>query len=190
MSTIVGNVVIAAGNRDKFYKQNPEIIAESMAIIAGAIVFFLGIIRWGWLTEFISLTAVTAFITGSAFYIAMGQIPGLLGIGTKYVNNRDAPYLVVIGTLKNLRHTTLDAAIGLTGLLLLYMIKYGFAYLAKKHPSKAKLYFFCNTLRTIFVILLYTLIGWLVNRNHKGSPSFGILGEVPRGKSLRPCQSD
>lgn len=152
-----------------------------MAIVAGAIIAFIGFIRIGWIVDFISLTAISAFITGSAFYIAMGQVPGLLGISKQYVDSRAQTYKVVIGTLQNLKHTKLDAAIGLTALLMLYLIKYTFAGLSKKYPTKKKLYFFLNTLRTVFVILLYTMISWLVNRNHRSKPSFKTLGHVPRG---------
>lgn len=181
MSTIVGDVVIAAGKHSAYYRTHPWVIAESMAIIAGAIVAFLGLTRLGFFVEFISLTSVTAFITGSAFFIAVGQVPTLLGISSQYVDNRGASYLVVIHTFQNLNKVKLDAAIGLTGLLMLYLIKYGIGYLAKKFPNHKKLLFFINTLRTIFVILLYTLISWLVNMHHHKNPRFAILGTVPRG---------
>ncbi|KAI9711393.1 MAG: Sulfate permease 2 [Chrysothrix sp. TS-e1954] len=182
LSTVTGNVVLQATSdpavANLYSKQE---VAQSLAIIAGSVVAFIGIIRLGWIVEFISLTAVSAFITGSAFYIAMGQVPGLLGISKKYVNSRAATYKVVIGTLQNLDKTKLDAAIGLTGLLMLYLIKYTFVYLAKRYPAKRKGFFFANTLRTVFVILLYTLIGWLVNMHHREKPKFKILGHVPRG---------
>ncbi|KAB8670383.1 hypothetical protein FH972_026296 [Carpinus fangiana] len=190
MSTIVGNVVIES------QKTIPDVegyvIASAMAIIAGSIVFFLGFIRFGFLVEFISLASVCAFITGSSFNIAMGQVPNLLGINklSNVVNSRGPTYLVVIDTLKNLKHCRLDAAIGLTALLMLYLIRYACTVGGKRYPSKARLFFFASTLRTIFVILLYTLISWLVNRNVPGihvkanlkkAPHFGILGTVPRG---------
>ena len=182
MSTIVGNVVL--DTQSKHPEIPAHVIASAMAIIAGAIIAFMGLIRIGWIVDFISLTAVSAFITGSAFYIAVGQIPTLMGISSKYVNTRAAPYLVAINTLKHLGKTKLDAAIGLTSLLMLYMIKYGLAMTARKYPKKSRWIFFANTLRTIFVILLYTLISWLVNRHHKKKPSFQILGRVPRGISI------
>ncbi|KXT15073.1 hypothetical protein AC579_1506 [Pseudocercospora musae] len=183
MSTIVGNVVL------KVQKEAPDIdpatVARALAIIAGGIVCFIGLIRAGWLVELISLTSISAFMTGSAINIAVGQVPGLMGISKTYVNNRASTYLVVINTLKNLGHTKLDAALGLTALTMLYLIRSTFNYLARKQPDRKKTWFFCNTLRTAFVILLYTLISWLMNlhlkkHNAKNSP-ISILGEVPRG---------
>lgn len=185
MSTIVGNIVLAAA------KTNPEIeghvIASALSIMCGAIVAFLGVTRLGWIVDFISLTSVSAFICGSAISILVGQIPTMMGI-TGF-STRDPTYLVVIHTLQHLGRSNLNAAMGLTALAMLYIIRFVFNQLAKRYPEKRKLFFFCNTLRTVFVILLYTLISWLVCRNipklHVGTNSkhapFKILGTVPRG---------
>ena len=181
MSTIVGNVVLEA------QAVRPDIegytIASALAIIAGGIVCFIGLARLGFLVDLISLTAISAFMTGSAINIAVGQVPALMGI-TGF-STRSATYLVVINTLKNLGKTKLDAAMGLTALFMLYAIRYIFNTLAKKQPHRRKLWFFCNTLRTAFVILLYTLISWLSNmhlpKHSSKAAKFKILGTVPRG---------
>jgi solute carrier family 26 (sodium-independent sulfate anion transporter), member 11 len=150
-----------------------------LAIICGAIITFLGLARLGWIVEFIPLVAISAFLTGSAINIACGQVPNLMGI-TGF-DTRASTYKVVINTLKHLGRTKLDAAMGLTALTLLYIIRSTFSYLARKQPNRRKLYFFLSTLRTAFVILLYTLISWLVQRHRRDDPSFKILGKVPRG---------
>jgi len=184
MSTITGNIVLAAQAANPTLAGDGHVIASALAIVAGAIVCFLGLARLGWLVNFISLTSISAFMTGSALNIAVGQLPALMGI-TGF-SNRAATYLVVINTLKNLGNTKLDAALGLTALFMLYLIRFTFNQLAKRNPEKRKIFFFCNTLRTVFVILLYTLISYLVNRNLPGHSSkkapFKILGTVPRGK--------
>lgn len=182
MSTVVGTVILDTQHAHPKEQISGPVIASAMAIIAGAIVAFLGLVRLGWFVEFIPLASICAFITGSAFNIAIGQVPSLMGISSKYVDSRASTYQVVINTLKNLGHTKLDAALGLTCLLFLYIIKYSLAYSAKKFPSRARWIFFANTLRTVFVILLYTLISWLVNRHHRKNPKFGILSTVPRGR--------
>jgi len=183
MSTITGNVVIQASKAyPQLYKVNTDsahIIASALAIIAGAIVCFIGLARLGWIVNFISLTSISAFMTGSAINIAVGQVPTLMGI-TGF-STRDATYKVVIHTLQHLGRSKYDAAMGLTALFLLYAIRYTFNTLAKRLPRHRKLLFFCNTLRTVFVILLYTLISYLVNRHSRKTPHFKILGTVPRG---------
>jgi sodium-independent sulfate anion transporter 11 len=183
MSTITGNVVL------QVQATHPEIaghvVASALAIICGAIILFIGLIRCGWIVDFISLTAISAFMTGSALNIACGQVPALLGISSKLFNTRASTYLVVIHTLKYLGHAKLDAAIGLTALTMLYLIRSACKFAAKRQPNRAKMWFFIATLRTVFVILLYTLISWLCNRDKKHHSTkhsrFKILGTVPRG---------
>ncbi|KAH9826247.1 sulfate permease 2-like [Teratosphaeria destructans] len=183
LSQVTGNVVLRVAKRDPSIPGH--VVASALSVISGAVVCFIGLARLGWLVEFISLASIAAYMTGSAISICVGQVPTLMGISTTYVNNRAPTYRVIINTLKNLGHTKIDAAMGLTALFLLYAIRSTFNFLARKYPNQKKLWFFCNTLRTVFVILLYTLISWLVNlhlKGHKSSNSpFKILGTVPRG---------
>jgi sodium-independent sulfate anion transporter 11 len=121
-------------------------------------------------------------MTGSAINIAVGQVTSLMGITG--VNNREATYKVVINILKHLGRSDLNAAIGLTALTMLYLIRYVCGALARRYPSRQKTFFFLSTLRTAFVILLYILISYLCNRSakaHKKKPKFATLGTVPRG---------
>lgn len=119
MSTLVGQILVKAA------ATNPEVpghvIASCMAVIAGCIIAFIGLIRCGWIVDLISLTSISAFMTGSAINIAVGQVPTLMGISG--FNTRASTYKVVINTLKHLPNTKLDAAIGLTALFLLYSLR-------------------------------------------------------------------
>ncbi|KAL9625672.1 MAG: hypothetical protein Q9204_007776, partial [Flavoplaca sp. TL-2023a] len=179
MSTVTGNVV----NRVK--ESNPEfeshVVASSLAVICGCVITAIGLARAGWIVDFISLAAISAFMTGSAINIAVGQVPALMGI-TGF-SNREATYKVFINILQNLGGTKRDAAMGLTALTFLYLIRFACNYGARRMPNRSKMFFFLSTLRTAFIILLYTLISFLVNRNHRSRSArrFAILGDVPRG---------
>ena len=177
MSTVTGTVVSEVG------KSHPEIpanvVASALAVICGAIICFIGLIRCGWIVDFISLSAISAYMTGSAINIAVGQVPALMGI-TGF-SNRDSTYKVVINILKHLGRTKLDAAMGLTALAMLYLIRSACNFGARRMPNRAKTFFFISTLRTAFVILLYTMISWLANRHHRKKPLFAIVKTVPRG---------
>jgi solute carrier family 26 (sodium-independent sulfate anion transporter), member 11 len=177
LSTLTGNVVLEVAKKLPHVPKNET--ASVLALISGCIVFFIGFVRLGWIVDLISLASIAAYMSGSAINIAVGQVPALMGI-TGF-SNRDATYIVVIHILKHLGRTTLDAAIGLTALTMLYVIRIACSFAAKRFPSKSRLLFFVSTLRVVFVILLYTLISWLVNRHHKKAPKFAILGAVPRG---------
>lgn len=178
LSTVVGNVV--SNTQGEFPQYEAYQIASAVAIIAGAIVLFIGLIRMGWVVDIISLTSLSAFMTGSAINIAVGQVPTMMGMSG--FSTREAPYRVVINTLKHLPDTTIDATMGLTALAMLYVIRSACSWSARKWAKHQKLFFFLSTLRTAFVILLYTMISWLVNMHRRDDPLFGILGEVPRGK--------
>jgi sodium-independent sulfate anion transporter 11 len=177
LSTVTGNVVLNA--QDRLPGIEPHVVASALAIIAGSIVLFIGLVRMGWIVNLISLASISAFMTGSAINIAAGQVPTMMGM-TGF-STRDATYKVIINSLKHLPDTTLDAAMGLSALAMLYLIRFFCNFMAKKQPSQKKTWFFINTLRTAFVILLYTMISWLVNRNHRSKPLFKILQNVPRG---------
>ena len=177
MSTVTGTVVASVA---KTHPKIPgHVVASALAVICGAIISFIGFIRCGWIVDFISLSAISAYMTGSAINIAVGQVPALMGI-TGF-SNRDSTYKVVINILKHLGRTKLDAAMGLTALAMLYLIRSACNFGARKMPRRAKAFFFISTLRTAFVILLYTMISWLVNRHHRKKPRFAIVQTVPRG---------
>ena len=179
LSTITGNLVLSDAAKSLPKSEQGHVYASAVALIAGCIVIFIGLARIGWIVDFISLTAIAAFMTGSAINIAVGQVPTLMGI-TGF-STRDSTYKVVIHILQHLGRSNLNAAMGLTALFLLYFIRFSCNQLAKRYPNKRKTFFFISTLRTAFVILLYTLISFLVNRHHRKKPKFTILGKVPRG---------
>lgn len=183
MSQVTGNVV---SDLSKEFPDLPaHFIASALAILCGAIVLFIGVIRLGWIVDMIPLVALSAFMTGSAINILVGQVPTMMGISfPKPWTTRDSTYRVIINTLKYLPKTKLDAAMGLTALVMLYAIRTACQWAAKKYPRRQKLIFFVSTLRTVFVILLYTMISWLVNMHRRSKPAFKILGSVPRGESL------
>jgi sodium-independent sulfate anion transporter 11 len=179
MSTIVGNVVL------RVQAEHPEIsadnIARALALLSGCVLLFLGLIRAGFIVEFIPLVAIASFMTGAALSIGVGQVPTMMGIPG--VNTREATYRVIINTLKGLPRTKLDAAMGLSALFLLYFIKYFCAFMGRKQPQKQKMWFFIATLRMAFVMIIYILISWGANRHVKDAKKakFKILGTVPSG---------
>jgi solute carrier family 26 (sodium-independent sulfate anion transporter), member 11 len=177
MSTVVGNVISTVQESNPDF--TPNEIASALAIIAGAIVLLIGLIRCGWIVDLIPLTSLSAFMTGSAITIAVGQVPAMMGI-TGF-STREAPYRVFINILKNLNKTKTDAAMGLSALAVLYAIRSLGSYAGKRWPKNQRVFFFLTTLRTVFVILLYTMISWLVNMNRRDHPAFKILGEIPVG---------
>lgn len=178
MSTLVGTVVTEA--HEKIPDVEPHVIASCLAIICGAIVCAMGLLRLGFIVDFIPLPAISAFMTGSAINICSGQVKDMLG-ETASFSTKDSTYLVIINTLKHLPSAKLDAAMGVTALAMLYLIRSGCNFGARKFPRHAKVWFFVSTLRTVFVILFYTMISAATNLHRRDNPAFKLLGKVPRG---------
>ncbi|KAJ6623405.1 sulfate permease [Mycena sp. CBHHK59/15] len=177
VSQIIGRVQTAHPNQ----WAGPE-IATTVAFISGFIVLGVGLLRLGWIIEFIPAPAVSGFMTGSAISIAAGQLPGLMGI-TGF-NTRAPTYHVIINTLRGLPITKLDAAWGIPSLVALYAIRILCDRLGKKFPRRARVFFFISVLRNAFVILIMTIAAWLYTRHRrsaKGSYPIKILQTVPRG---------
>jgi sodium-independent sulfate anion transporter 11 len=78
MSLTVANVI------KRVQEQHPEIdgptIATGLTFICGFILLGVGLLRMGWIVEFIPMPAVSGFVTGTAINVVAGQIPGLMGI--------------------------------------------------------------------------------------------------------------
>jgi sodium-independent sulfate anion transporter 11 len=79
MSLTVGHIIQGIESNHPGEWARPQ-IATVLAFMTGFIVLGVGLLRLGWLVEFIPLPAVSGFMTGSALSIAAGQVPGLMGI--------------------------------------------------------------------------------------------------------------
>ncbi|KAJ3768151.1 sulfate transporter family-domain-containing protein [Lentinula raphanica] len=181
MSLTVSQIITHVDDAHPGKWDGPE-IATTVAFICGFIVLGIGLLRLGWLVEFIPAPAVSGFMTGSAINIAAGQVPGLMGI-TGF-NTRAATYLVIIDTLKGLPITTRDAAFGLSGLFALYGIRILCDLCSKRFPRRARVFFFISVFRNAFVIVVLTIASWLYTRHRggtKGKFPIKILGTVPAG---------
>ncbi|KAF8497075.1 sulfate transporter family-domain-containing protein [Russula emetica] len=181
MSLTISQIITYIDHKHPKEWSGPE-IAINVAFICGFIVLGIGLLRLGWLVELIPIPAVTGFMTGSAINIAVSQVPGLMGI-TGF-NTRAPTYHVVINTLKGLGRTQKDAAFGLVGLFTLYAIRMSCDHLSRRHPRRARIFFFISAFRSAFVIVVLTLASWLYTRHRKskkGAYPIKILETVPRG---------
>lgn len=153
-------------------------VATILALFGGFIALFIGLARLGILVDFIPHPAIAGFMTGSSLTISIGQWPKLFGM--KSVNTHDSAYLIFGNFFKYLPETKLDAAFGLVGLLWLYSVRFGTAYLIKKYPHREKWFFFLNIMRNGILVIFGTLIAFLINIGKTTSP-ISILKTVPSG---------
>jgi SulP family sulfate permease len=55
-------------------------MAAALAMLAGAVMLFAGVIRAGWIADLLSVPVTTGFLAGISIHIIVGQIPDLLGL--------------------------------------------------------------------------------------------------------------
>ncbi|SOV03745.1 probable Sulfate permease [Ustilago sp. UG-2017a] len=159
-----------------------EVIASALAFLCGVICLAIGLLRLGFIIEFIPAPAVAGFMTGSAIQIAAGQVPKLLGLNSVNTNG-NAAYQVIIDTLKALPKTNINAAFGLPALVFLYWIKWFCGWLPARYPRTARTMFFVSVLRNAFVIIVFTAASriWLGNYSDPKKYPISVLLTVPRG---------
>ncbi|TPX49591.1 hypothetical protein SeMB42_g02549 [Synchytrium endobioticum] len=177
LSQLTGSILVAVA------ATNPEYsgiqVAAAIAITAGAIVLLIGILRLGFIVDFIPLPAISSFVTGAAINILVGQLPTLVGT-SKLFDTREATYLVFINFLRYLPDAKLDAALGVSALALLYSIRWLCQLLGERHPKYEKVMFMTSTLRSVFIIIFYTIISFVINSGLE-TPRTSLLGKIPAG---------
>ncbi|ORX45914.1 hypothetical protein DM01DRAFT_265478, partial [Hesseltinella vesiculosa] len=176
VSLLVGEAI------EKVKLENPDIsggeVAACLSVLCGCITLFMGMARMGILVDFISGPAIAGYMTGSAITIGLGQWPKLFGMSN--VDTHQPPYLIFIDFFANLPNTQIDAAFGILGLAILYLVKFGTGHLAAKLPRLQKPLFFMGIMRSGLLVILATLISFGINHGHDTSP-FHIIKKVPAG---------
>lgn len=173
--------VIAEVEQDYPNVYSREDIARTLSFMIGVVMLPVGLLRLGWIVDIIPYIPISAFVTSASITIMTTQFPVMMGITG--INTRDSPYKVLIETLKALPNTQLDAAIGLSCLVVLTAIRSLCAKFEVRQQSRKRLWALVSSLRLTFAMLLYTLISWLVHRNlPEEERRFRIVGHIPRGR--------
>jgi sulfate permease, SulP family len=133
--------------------------AAALALAAGAVYLALGVLRMGWVSNFLSKAVLGGFILGFAIGIVIDQAYKLLG-----VPQTDGSYLdELIGTIGNIGDTDLTTlAVGVGSLAVLLPLR----YLRPRWP------------RALLVVALATLATSLLDLAGHG---VAVTGSVPTG---------
>ena len=158
----------------------PE-IASALAFLCGVITLGIGLLRLGWIVEFIPAPAVSGFMTGSALTILVQQLPKLFG--QKGANTNESMYKVAVFFLRHLPDTRVDVAFGLSSLAFLYLVRWTCNTVAKRYPKYARAAFFISVLRSAFVIIVCTIATrlWQHGQSDSKKAPISLIGHVPRG---------
>ena len=150
-------------------------IAILLAAISGLILLLMGILRLGFITNFLSHPVISGFITASGLIIAASQLKHIFGI------NGDGSNLIAIlsSISKNISEISIVTLfIGILSLFILYWSKKRFkSFLINSNVND----FFSDLIsRTgpVIAVILSTFFVWVFGL---GENAVSIVGHIPKG---------
>lgn len=148
-----------------------------LSALSGLILLALGILRLGWLTNFISHPVLSGFTTGAAIFIVGTQLAPLTGIFVP----RDAGFVQIIATLGagigGISGVT--TAFGLTAVILLLLARGPFVRLLSNMGVKPGLAAVLG--RTAPLVVVVLAIAVAAGLDVKSHWQVAVVGAVPKG---------
>jgi len=132
-------------------------LAAALALFTGVILLVVGLVRLGWVANFMSKTVIEGFIIGLSISIIIGQLDGLLGIEVEGENSFERS-LDVLSQIAQW-----DAATVIVGGVSLALL-FGLERFVRKLPG---------ALTVVVLAVLYIRVA--------DPSSIAIVGEIPQG---------
>ncbi|TWU76293.1 hypothetical protein ED733_005503 [Metarhizium rileyi] len=146
----------------------PADISSAMAFVVGVYALVVGLLKLGFLLDFVSAPVLTGWISAVAIVIGLGQVGSLVGL--------DLPPGVsgiIHDFFSRIHHIQpLTLAIGLTSLALLLTLE----KVGKRYKGNKYIKFICTS-RAVLLLIIYTLISYFCNR-HRGKDLLWAVTKV------------
>lgn len=149
--------------------------AITIAMVSGIMLIAMGVLRLGFLANFLSHPVISGFITAAAVQISAGQVGPLLGIRSKGENLLDILQSMVPNLFQINPYT---AAIGLASLLFLLWARRGLKAFLLRFGLGERLADILAKVGPAMTIVATTAAVWGLGLDGRG---VGILGVVPQG---------
>ncbi|KAL2019174.1 hypothetical protein VTK56DRAFT_10046 [Thermocarpiscus australiensis] len=144
---------------------SPIEIASAIAMMMGIYGLVIGLLKLGFLLEFISLPILSGFISAVAITIILNQMDSLLG----EPNVGDGTATQIHDIFQQLPQANgYSCAIGFTGIFLLTVLDQA----GKRWGKKNKILWFLSITRAFLTLVIYTGVGYAVNKNRGDSDNF------------------
>ena len=156
---------------------SPEYLgaAAALAMISGLLLLGMGLLRLGFLANFLSHPVIAGFITASGMQIAASQFGPMLGIKAHGENFAD----LVISIAQNLEHSNLyTAAIGIGSLAFLLWVRKGLKSFLLHMGLGERPADILAKVGPIVAVATTTVTVWALGLSEQGVK---IVGEVPQG---------
>tara|TARA_R110002072_G_scaffold11196_2_gene50867 strand:+ start:24144 stop:25868 length:1725 start_codon:yes stop_codon:yes gene_type:complete len=177
---VVSLMTAAAVARLEFADPAQVIAAATLlALMSGSFLVLLGVLRLGFLANFLSHPVIAGFITASGVIIALGQLPGILGIsasGQTLLQLVPAIFNGLAESLDNLNWPTIIVGVGT--LIYLFWARSGLARLLRRFGMGERSSIITARLSPIVAVLATGFAAWSLNLGERG---LQLVGGVPAG---------
>ena len=173
----VGSLMTATAIAPLAAMGTPEYLgaAVALALVSGLLLLIMGLLKLGFLANFLSHPVISGFITASGIQIAAGQLTPLLGVpshGETFVQQ-------ISSFAQHLGEINLPtAAIGIPAFLFLFWVRGSLAPLLQRMGMNKRLAGILAKVGPVLAIVVTTLAVALFDLSEVG---VRIVGEVPTG---------
>lgn len=135
----------------------PQAISSAVAMSVGIYALIIGLLKLGFLLEFVSIPVLNGFISAVGIVIMLGQIPSLFGVkvgtGTATIIHD------LFSQIPDFKGPTVG--VGLGGIVLLVAMQ----KMGQRWGKKSKIIWLVALARSAIVLVLFTGISYGVNKN-------------------------
>jgi len=156
-ASTVAPIVVATG-------ANVVVLTATLALVVGVLYIVGGLLRLGWVARFFAKPVLDGFIVGLGVFIAVGQLPKLVGV-EKTDGNTIRQFIAVIGDVGS--WDWLTVGVGVASLAILFVL----AHYLPKVPG------------ALVVSVVAIAITQLFDLSHHG---LAIVGPIPTGFQFVP----
>ncbi len=150
-------------------------VAMTLAFLSGAMLLLMGILRLGFLANFLSHSVISGFISASALLIAASQLKTIMGVKADGHNFIE----LVARLLGQVSHTHgLTLAIGVLAMAFLFWVRKGLKPLLLGWGMKPKAADVLAKAGPVGAIAVTALLAWAFQWQNQG---LKIVGTVPQG---------
>ncbi|MGY6695234.1 MAG: SulP family inorganic anion transporter [Roseinatronobacter sp.] len=165
----------AAGSVATLGSEGYHLAALWIALISGAIMLALGILRLGFLANFLSHPVISGFITAAGILIASSQLRHLLGAE---ITGKTLPEIIPSIFSNAAALSALTVAVSFVTLAFLFWSRAGLARLLMRLGLSAASAKLLGKTGLLIAVVASTLVVWGLNLDQHG---VAIVGDIPRG---------
>lgn len=150
-------------------------VAITLAFLSGLILLLMGLLRLGFLANFLSHPVISGFISASGLLIALSQMKTIMGVKAEGHNFVE----LLLALVQQARHVHgLTLLVGIAATAFLFWVRKGLKPLLVSMGLKPKLADMLAKAGPVLAIALTTLLAWGLDWQSQGMK---LVGTVPQG---------